>query len=627
MIKKITMLYEINNSKDAIKNRMLKHALNYWGIKNPEDFDPAIKLILEALSSELYNLGNEIKDTQVRILEKIAHLLAPDFLTSPHPAHAILHASPLEPTELLTSTMSFFTQQKISSKQNEVADTKIDIFFTPVDNVQIFDASITYIITGGNLFSYDASFKKQLVAKMSKGRMRESNIVWLGIKCNSAIEDVQNLFFCFDWKNLEAKHAHRLYQLLPLTKWYLNDTEVETTQGLPYYSASDRDPYENIFLDYDLVSLIEKDIKHYYDQKFITITDKQFNKINEVKCTYPSPFKDLFADNDLQKLNEKLLWIKIFFPAAMQQEYLDDVYIYPNAFPVMNRQVNDLKYRLKGGSNIIPLKTGALEQFLSVKSLSDDTNKYKSVPYRKMEDEESGTYTLRNGGVERFDGRNARELISYLLELLRSESAAFSAYGYDFIATTLKEMNQKISLMEQKTKGYINNAAEIPNYIIVKPFEGKDMMYVEYWTTHAELANNLRAGTSFQQTRGVKVKQGISLVTTTTGGKNKLRPEERISAFRYGIMTRNRIITREDIRNFCFYELGDRITNVSVERGFEMSAHSKEAFKRTIDVMLTPAEMATLNDKEWQLLCEQLKSKLQTRSGMSNYYRIILQNE
>src|ERR1700712_2816672 len=100
---------EINDSKETIKNRMLRHALNYWSIKNTEDLDPIVKLILEALSAELYNLGNEIKDIQVRILEKIASLLAPEFLTSANPAHALMQASPAEPTELLTSMTSFYT--------------------------------------------------------------------------------------------------------------------------------------------------------------------------------------------------------------------------------------------------------------------------------------------------------------------------------------------------------------------------------------------------------------------------------------------------------------------------------------------------------------------------------------
>src|ERR1700712_2051248 len=159
------MMPDINNSKEVIKNRMLKHALTYWDIKSTDDLDPAVKLILEAMSLELYNLGNEIKDTQVRVLEKLANLLSPDFLTAPNPAHALLHASPAEPVEVLTETTSFITQIKISSKQNEELDTAIDIYFTPVDNVQLYDAQIAYLATGGSLYSYDASFNKQLVSR------------------------------------------------------------------------------------------------------------------------------------------------------------------------------------------------------------------------------------------------------------------------------------------------------------------------------------------------------------------------------------------------------------------------------------------------------------------------------
>ena len=403
--------------------------------------------------------------------------------------------------------------------------------------------------------------------------------------------------------------------------------ELQVTPGIQYVNRSDAaDAYETIFLEYDLLSLIEKDIKKFYDPKFMSITDSFFSPIRTLKGVSGS-FNSYFSEADLQNLKEPLIWIKVVFPATLQPDFLADLYVYPNAFPVLNRQLNDLKCRLKGGSNIIPLKTGLLDQFLSVKSLTDDTHAYKWVPYRKTEEEQTGTFMLRKGGVERFDERNARELITYLLELLRNESTAFAAYGYDFIAGTLKEMNQKISLMEQKTRGYIDTGTEVPNYIIVKPFENKDMMYAEYWTTLAETANGLRAGTRLQQVKGVKVKQdAIFLLTTTAGGKARLRPEERLNAFRYGIMTRNRIITKEDIRNLCFYELGDRIQKVTIERGFEISAHTKEAFVRTINVVLTPTEKETLNSKEWQVLCEQVQSKLQSRSGVSNDYKVVLQN-
>ena len=617
------MLFDTNNSKELIKNRMLKHALTYWEIKNTEDLDPVVKLMLEALSLELYNAVNEIRDTQVRILEKIAGLLTPDFLTSPNPAHGVLHAAPVEALEMLGASTSFVAQGKISPGLPDEPGAAADICFTPVDTVQLFDVRVAHIATGTSLYTYDASFNKQLIAR-SVQKFTDNNTLWLGLAVNPAIENLQNLSFCFDWKNLEPQLARRIYQLLPVTRWSINDTEIETAPGIQYATAPS-DAYEDVFAAYDMLSMMEKDVKAYYDPKFISISGKHVQPADALKQAYPSSFTRYFAAADLQKLTEKLLWVKVIFPAAMRQEFLEQAHVYTNVFPVMNRQANELKYRLKGGNNIIPLKTGTNDQFLSVRSLSDDVQRYKAVPYRRMEEEESGTYSLRNGGVERFDSRNARELLNYLLELLRSESAAFAAYGYDFIATTLKEMNQKIALMEQRTNGFAHTAAEIPNYIIVKPLAGRDMMHAEYWTTLSEAANMLRAGTRMQLSKGVKVKQDtIVLMTTTTGGKSRLRPEERLNAFRYGIMTRNRIITREDIRSFCLYDMGEKISKVDVGRGFELPEPSSQTFRRTIDVILTPSGTDALEKESWQLLCDQLKSKLQLRSGMSSNYRIVL---
>ena len=149
-----------NNSKEVIKARMLRYALNYWNFKNIEDLDPAVKLLLEALSLELYNLANETKDAQVRILEKISGLLAPDFLTAPSPAHAVLHASPVEPVEVLPATATFLAQNKVAARQADAADTAVEIAFTPVDAVRLFDVQIAYLAASGNLFSYDANYNK-----------------------------------------------------------------------------------------------------------------------------------------------------------------------------------------------------------------------------------------------------------------------------------------------------------------------------------------------------------------------------------------------------------------------------------------------------------------------------------
>jgi hypothetical protein len=137
------MFSDIANTKEIIRNRMLKHALNYWNLKNTEYLDPIVKIILEALSTELYNLGNEIKDSEVRLLEKIANLLAPEFLTCPNPAHAIMHATPVEVQDIISETDHFYVQKKYSSKQDETLDKSIDVFFTPVGKLKLMQASIS----------------------------------------------------------------------------------------------------------------------------------------------------------------------------------------------------------------------------------------------------------------------------------------------------------------------------------------------------------------------------------------------------------------------------------------------------------------------------------------------------
>ena len=57
-------------NKEQIRNRMLKYAAAFWGIKKAENFDPVVKLMLEALSNELYMLGENFTAIETRLLEK-----------------------------------------------------------------------------------------------------------------------------------------------------------------------------------------------------------------------------------------------------------------------------------------------------------------------------------------------------------------------------------------------------------------------------------------------------------------------------------------------------------------------------------------------------------------------------
>ena len=49
---------------------MLKYAAAFWGIKKVENFDPVVKLMLEALANEVYTLGEDFTAIETRLLEK-----------------------------------------------------------------------------------------------------------------------------------------------------------------------------------------------------------------------------------------------------------------------------------------------------------------------------------------------------------------------------------------------------------------------------------------------------------------------------------------------------------------------------------------------------------------------------
>ncbi len=97
---------------------MYRHAMNYWGIKKVENLDPLVKLLLEALSSELFGLSHEIEDSHNRMLDKIANMLTPDTLVHVHPAHGVCHALPNSTAKLTVAKVVIRMKHGTSGEEN-----------------------------------------------------------------------------------------------------------------------------------------------------------------------------------------------------------------------------------------------------------------------------------------------------------------------------------------------------------------------------------------------------------------------------------------------------------------------------------------------------------------------------
>ncbi len=607
------------NSKEEIANRMLRNAQDFWGVSNKNDIDPFVKIIIEALSNELFNVSNDVKNMETRVLNKISRILASDYLVSALPSHAILTARSIENEEQLTVNNHFFYKKNVVSSSGKANKDSTDIFFTPLGETKVFNADIKYLANGNYVCDYESPSHKTNLISSKAGHAIPQNTLWIGIDCAIGVNSLKDMGLFFEWPSYSANKD--FYKLLEVVKCYLEEDEISTVHGLNYKADGNK---QSIFYEQNIVNQITGDIKAYYDNRFISITDDRLANLEHLQnAAFPQQLNNYFEARDLQRL-KPCVWLKLTFPAAINAQMIDELQVAINCFPVMNRKRYEKKYRLKDYNNILPMNPADQEHFLAVKDLRDDRNViYNETPFSNASHDYQGSYSIRNGGAERFDNRDAQQLIKYLFELMRDEKAAFSVYGNDFINGILKTMEQNLSLIETKTNSIEN---ERINYLVLKPNEKTEMVYLQYWTTLAEQANHVRNGSRLQQFESIKFKQEtVRMMTTSLGGRNSLGSFERIQAYKYGLTTKDRIVTEADLKAFCFYELGKQIENVTIAKGIAISENPNEGLKKTTDVYLTPTKDVQLSKEEWDILTSLLLSKLVKRSTINMSLRIFVQ--
>lgn len=615
------------STKEAIKSRMLKSAAAFWGYTDTDidSFDPVVKLLIEACATEVNKVSNEISSSQTRGLNRLAKLLTPDSYTGPRPSHAIVHARSYEPEVIIKPNLQMYYQKKIPSKVNGTEDSNIDIFFSPTSQVKLFDVGVKYIATGENLFSISNSNSKEYFLKTKYGARFNPHTVWIGVEIKDEIKNLDGLSFFIDWKNQTEKSE--LYKDIQHTKWYLDNDLVQTTNEFIGVESGS----QSIMEEFDTIRMLEQEAMSTYSNRFITFNNQEskWKDLASKKCNYPDEFKRILVEEELYQLSDPLIWFKITFPPICSEELLEDIFISTNCFPVVNRHINEIRYQLQNFINIVPLPTK--EHFLGVRTVSGtDGVLYTNLLFDQAESSDNeeqklGTYSLREGGVERFDDRSASEYLLYLLELLRDESAAFAAMGQDFNASMVKDLNQRISLIDVKTKQGYGGATNLPAYVMIKPRNAGETIFVEYWSTNGQMSNNLRIGGVLNQYEGADLQSSsIVFMTNTIGGRDRLQGNEVLQAYKSALMTRGRIVTMQDIKSTCIFELGERASKIEVVKGVDIGSHPGEGLLRTIDVIIYPSNYQSYSIEDWDVIKQDLKVKLSSRSVAFNNYRVFL---
>ena len=307
------------NSKEAIKNRMYRHAMNYWGVKKVENLDPLVKVLLEALSSEIFGLSHDIETSQHRILDKIANMLTPDILVSVRPAHSVIHAFPRDiPKHIIDTDFGFFAD--IPRNKGQIVEEysfyplrRTEIFagdvcrdcflhprnkgqiveeysFYPLRRTEIFAGDVCRMICNGDIFNMDSTMTKELIYHAPyEMRGKFTRTAWIGLQLAPEIHKLDDLSFYFELPYREKKQS--LYSMLAYAKWSLNGQPLAAMQGFP--PEEETDEPESLFSICDIEKEISRDILSIYNNQFIHITTP-ITLSQEKASLFPEELKDYY---------------------------------------------------------------------------------------------------------------------------------------------------------------------------------------------------------------------------------------------------------------------------------------------------------------------------------------------
>ncbi|MCH5721000.1 hypothetical protein [Niabella hibiscisoli] len=150
-------------SREQIKDKMIRLAAEHWNLEENEieaNFDPLVVLLFDAVAGEIESLGYRIKDIQSNLLNELAALMLPHSLLRAKPASCILTARPAEDSCLLKSETNFSTIAKTS--RADEANKEAELNFTPIGEVKLIKASLSYLRAGNQVYKYQEDGKKLL---------------------------------------------------------------------------------------------------------------------------------------------------------------------------------------------------------------------------------------------------------------------------------------------------------------------------------------------------------------------------------------------------------------------------------------------------------------------------------
>ncbi len=610
---------------DQIYQSILHRAADEWGVEYEDverdigqQFDPIVRFMAGACASELERVYQQIHETEGRLQQRLARVLLPEYFHLPEPAHALATATAASDPVAIDETTAFF---------HDLGEKKGDLAFSPLFPMRLVPGEIQVVATPERVLDMEQR------APLSKGKEKntENRVgkILLGIELKTPISDWRGMALYFDLRGRSTDESEkaRFFSALSRSKCFLNNRELKLVSGLP--------ATELIIEDYlNGNERLQTRIRARYERHFLTFDEENFQTdagappqvflphwFQQNQLAQAAIDKEVGRMGKDQKKN--LVWLEIHFGRPVEIAQLTSrLTVRFNVFPVVNRRLcgsGSGEHHFLQSNSIKWLHLQPAESFVAMRRVFEEKPPEYPVftfkPFAEFREESKPGYTLRMGGIGRWDDFNVWQRLAYVIAILQEN------YGHQELiqkAAATLSLEDVHSLLGKKIAESAGEQKPVSDIYILLHTGIKSGMRVktEYWTSVGTAGNGIAAKTALKCTSkecGELEKDSVELISVSEEGADPRNPTEQLDAMKASLLSRGRIVTREDVKTFCRVHLKERLAEVTIRDGVGTDPRNDFGMTRRLDVILMPSPKSIQED--WEAICNQMQGLLEQKSS------------
>ena len=490
-------------------------------------YDPVVKLMFYSVIFQYEDVINQQKNYQKEILTDLAKRLLPDQQFNSTPSFGILKTYPTGNEIIeLAEDKTFFNQRVINEKI-------LPLNFIPLFQTDIVPAKLLAIANNKIIVDFTAK-EENRIAKLNNTFKNSEHYIWLGLQVKSkALKKITRLRLYFDYDVNDLNNRLYFNELLN-SKWIFNNNKCFATEG--FLESSNLQT--NHSSEATNLGQIKNHVSHFYSKNFINLVLQEESK----------DFITLNIPSDRKKNLEDIIWIQVESNSALPIDFFIENSIHLNAFPVINCDVK--KDKLTKNEIAKQFDLSESEYFFDLWNVNTDNEEFR----------------IRDVRLKSFDYHDISSELRVLDRLFNQSRVLFDTNLNleDDEMNVFREFSNIISDLRIRFK---NEGINYPRYHIESNEPIKEIKPYRYLTTFGENGNGGEVGAKFgYNAPGLVNKETIAL-SKFYGGTNQIAEDELIDKFRYTLISRGRIVTKEDIKALAFSIFGkNNILFVSIKK-------------------------------------------------------------